>query len=76
MSNVRHIRKNVFRLSQAEFGAICGVTQATISRWEAGRLAPSLVELARIREAARERRLKWRDEMFFAQPGPSKHEAA
>ncbi|GAA4108635.1 helix-turn-helix domain-containing protein [Aminobacter aganoensis] len=69
MSVIRHIRKTVFRLSQAEFAAIAGVTQATVSRWEKGG-SPTLEEMQRIRDAAAERRIKWSDKLFF-EPAPS-----
>lgn len=68
MNNVRRIRKTLFRVSQSEFGAIAGVTQATVSRWEAGLLAPSLNELDRIRATAKERGVRLKPEDFFAKP--------
>lgn len=68
MENLRRIRKQLFRVSQVEFAEIAGVTQATVSRWETGILAPGLVELDRIRSAAKARRIKLRAEDFFAEP--------
>lgn len=68
MSNVRRIRKDLFRVSQSEFGAIAGVTQATVSRWEAGLLSPSLPELDRIRSAAKARGVRLKSDDFFAKP--------
>lgn len=68
MNNVRRIRKTLFRVSQSEFGAIAGVTQATVSRWEAGILVPSLNELDRIRSTAKERGVRLKPEDFFAKP--------
>lgn len=68
MNNVRRIRTTLFRVSQAEFGAIAGVTQATVSRWEAGRLAPSLNELDRIRTTAKERGVQLEADDFFVAP--------
>lgn len=65
MNNVRRIRKTLFRVSQSEFGAIAGVTQATVSRWEAGLLAPSLNELDRIRATAKERGVRLKADDFF-----------
>lgn len=70
MSAIRHIRKQVFKVRQAEFAAIAGVTQATVSRWERGG-APSLEEMQRIREAAAARRLRWQDKWFFEMPSPA-----
>lgn len=66
MNAIRHIRKNVFRLKQQEFAAIAGVQQSTVSRWERGEASPSLDEMAAIREAAKLRRLRWSDGLFFA----------
>lgn len=72
MDNLRRIRKQLFRLSQSEFGSIAGVTQATVSRWEAGILAPSLTELDRIRSEAKARGLRLKTDDFFpAKPSPS-----
>jgi transcriptional regulator with XRE-family HTH domain len=68
MNAIRHIRKNVFRLRQQDFAAIAGVQQSTVSRWEKGEAAPSLDEMAAIRDAARARRLRWNDRLFFETP--------
>jgi transcriptional regulator with XRE-family HTH domain len=51
MSAIRHIRLHIFGVTQAEFAALAGVTQASVSRWEAG-VAPSLDDMRAIREAA------------------------
>lgn len=71
MNAIRHIRKNVFGVTQHEFAAIAGVQQASVSRWENGG-APTLEEMQRIRAAASEpgRKLKrkWRDDLFFTVP--------
>lgn len=77
MNNVRRIRKTLFRVSQTKFGEIAGVTQATVSRWETGLLAPSLLELDRIRASARKQGLKLKAEDFFAPvAAPSEERAA
>lgn len=68
MSAIRHIRREVFKATQAEFAAIAGVTQASVSRWEAGG-APSLSEMQAIRLAAVERGIDWNDAWFFELPG-------
>lgn len=67
MSAIRHIRREVFKVTQAEFAAIAGVTQATVSRWENG-IAPSLDEMQAIRMAAMERQIDWDDRWFFEPP--------
>ncbi|MFE0233488.1 helix-turn-helix domain-containing protein [Brucella anthropi] len=71
MNTLRHIRKNVFKLTQTEFSALAGVTQATISRWENG-VAPSLDEMRAIRAAASERKIRWEDAWFFEPPSPKR----
>jgi len=69
MSAIGHIRKNVLRVSQSELGAIAGVTQATVSRWEAGELNPDLRQMALIRAAARRKKgAGWKDALFFDPP--------
>lgn len=67
MNAMKNIRKNVFSVTQAEFAAIAGVTQATVSRWESG-IAPSLSEMQSIRAAAYERGINWDDSWFFETP--------
>ena len=68
MNSLRHIRKQVFGVTQMAFGGIVGVTQATVSKWEKGKLQPGLRELALIREAADAQGLPWEDSWFFAPP--------
>ncbi|CAH1657613.1 Transcriptional regulator with XRE-family HTH domain [Hyphomicrobiales bacterium] len=65
MSPMAHIRKSVFGVSQAHFAAIAGVSQATVSRWERFEWEPNRDELARIREEAMRRGIKWSDALFF-----------
>lgn len=48
MSAIRHIRRNILKLSQTEFGALAETTQSTVSRWEDGSLSPRLDEIERI----------------------------
>lgn len=69
MNAIRYIRKNVFGVTQQEFAEIAGVQQSSVSRWESGG-APTLEEMARIRDAAGSRKLKrkWRDDLFFTVP--------
>lgn len=74
MNALKHIRKNVFSVTQAEFASLAGVTQATVSRWESG-IAPSLDEMQAIRLAARDRSIDWDDAWFFDMP-PSEQAGA
>lgn len=75
MNQMEHIRKQVFRLKQADFGAIAGVVQATVSRWESGELEPTREQMARIREAAIAEKLEWDDALFFRLNGTSNERA-
>jgi transcriptional regulator with XRE-family HTH domain len=75
MSTIRHIRREIFQVTQSEFAALVGVTQATVSRWETG-VAPSLDDMQAIRLAAAERKIEWSDEWFFAVPTPTQESAA
>lgn len=70
MGALRHIRENILGLSQAEMAVLTQVSQGTVSKWEAGKLAPSRDEMARIRAAAIERGIAWNDAWFFASPAP------
>ncbi len=64
MSAIKHIRTQIFGMTQAEFAALTGVAQATVSRWENG-FSPSLDELKAIRAAAMSRDVAWNDSLFF-----------
>ncbi len=69
MTPIHHIRKNIFRSTQDEFALICQCDQSTVSRWEKkGSLVPTQTEMILIREAAKRRRMKWRDSWFFEAP--------
>jgi transcriptional regulator with XRE-family HTH domain len=65
---IEHIRRNVFQLSQAAFAEIAGVTQPTVSRWEAGEWEPNRDDLERIRQAALGSGKPWSDAWFFEAP--------
>lgn len=67
MNPIRYIRTEIFKLKQAEFAAVAGVKQSTVSRWENG-VAPSLEEMRAIRQAAADREIKWNDAWFFSAP--------
>ena len=64
MSAIRHIRTRIFEATQSEFAALVGVKQSSVSRWENG-VAPSLDDMAAIRDAAKARGIDWRDDWFF-----------
>lgn len=68
MNAVEHIRKRIFKLKQAPFAAVAGVSQPTVSRWEQESIPgsqPTRVEMDRIRSAALDRGLEWDDSWFF-----------
>lgn len=67
MNAIRHIRTEVFQLNQADFAAVAGVKQSTVSRWENGG-EPSLEEMRAIRHAAVDRGIEWNDSWFFSTP--------
>lgn len=68
MHPIHHIRTKVFHVTQDEIARIAEVKQATVSRWESGKLKPGLGEMERIRTAALERGLPWDDTLFFETP--------
>lgn len=63
-----HVRKAIFGLSQAEMAVIAGVSQGTVSKWEAGQSEPNRQELDRIRAEAITRGIVWDDRWFFEVP--------
>lgn len=68
MNAIFHVRKVRFGVSQAEFGAIAGVSQGTVSKWEADELSPDREEMERIRSEAKAKGLEWDDRWFFEVP--------
>lgn len=67
MNPVRYIRTHLFRVSQSDFAALIGRTQASVSRWESG--GPFTNEdMAAIRSAAVARQIDWSDRYFFEVP--------
>ena len=65
MNVIRHIRTELFSMkTQAEFAAAIGVTQATVSRLEAGSEITLSVAKS-IRRAAKERGIEWDDALLF-----------
>jgi DNA-binding transcriptional regulator YiaG len=69
MNPIARIRKEVFGLSQAAMAELIGVSQATVSRWEAGKSSPNRAALGHIRSCAIVRRLPWDDRWLFADIG-------
>ncbi|ACF01863.1 hypothetical protein Rpal_3361 [Rhodopseudomonas palustris TIE-1] len=65
MIKVRDIRTKVFKVTQAEMAGIAGVQQPTISRWESSTSRVPAVALAKIREEAKARGLRWDDRWAF-----------
>lgn len=74
MNQIEHIRKSVFRISQAAFAEIAGTTQASVSRWENGDQVPDHAKMARIRSEALKRGLTWSDAWFFDYPAAERAE--
>lgn len=68
MKPISNIRTNVFHQTQSAFGRLAGVSQSTVSKWEAGTLAPSQDEMIRIRTAAIKLGVPWDDMWFFIVP--------
>ncbi|PZM07601.1 helix-turn-helix domain-containing protein [Rhizobium tubonense] len=68
MRSISFIRTRVFNQTQASFAKLAGVTQGTVSKWEAGTLAPSQAEMVRVRTAAIRLAIPWDDEWFFVVP--------
>jgi transcriptional regulator with XRE-family HTH domain len=68
------IRKEVLRISQAQMAAVAGVSQGTVSKWEAGELEPDRDQLAKIRSFVTARGIEWRDSWFF-DPAPASDNA-
>lgn len=71
MNVIRHIRTQIFGISQAEMAGIAEVSQPTVSKWENDEASPNREELARIRSAAMTRELPWSDSLFFDAPAVS-----
>jgi transcriptional regulator with XRE-family HTH domain len=71
MNIFKIIRTQVFKTaSQAEFAALVGVSQSTVSRWEAD-TGPSLAEMHKVRNAAHRKGIRWNDKWFFEPKGAS-----
>jgi transcriptional regulator with XRE-family HTH domain len=70
MNAIKHIRTEIFRIKQAPFAELAGVSQPTVSRWESDERGsePTREEMDKIRQAAVARGLPWNDEWFFRLP--------
>ena len=68
MTPLLYIRTHIFRTSQEAMADIAGVSQATVSRWEAGHFEPNGKRMERIRGEALKRKIKWNDAWFFEAP--------
>ncbi|WP_442967701.1 helix-turn-helix domain-containing protein [Rhizobium sp. 268] len=73
MKPIEFVRTKVFQQTQAAFAKLAGVSQSTVSKWEAGTLAPSQEEMSRIRSTAIRLAIEWeqeawQDEWFFVVP--------
>jgi transcriptional regulator with XRE-family HTH domain len=66
MTPLLHIRKNILGLTQSELAVLCGVRQATVSRWESGESEPDRSQMEAIRGEAIRRGVSWNDALFFA----------
>ena len=60
-------------LTQAAFGAIACVNQATVSRWDNDLLKPDYFAMQAIRNHARQQRIAWDDSWFFDLPKRNGH---
>ena len=65
MQSIRRIREDIFHCNQTEFARIAGVSQGTVSRWQAGLQRPLAPALKRIRDYALTHRIPWDDAWFF-----------
>lgn len=75
MNPVEHIRTSVFDCkTQTAFAEVLGVTQATVSRWEAAKRIPGPKQELVRREATK--RGAWNDNWFFAVPAEARPEQA
>lgn len=68
MTPLEYIRVRILDLNQTDMAGIAGVSQGTVSRWEAGSQVPDHTAMSRIRDHIRRRRLPWNDTWFFEVP--------
>ncbi len=65
MNRMKHIRTNVFEVSQSRFARIVAVNQSTVCRWETGELEPDRFDLQNIKDYARVKNIPFSVEWFF-----------
>lgn len=72
----KFIREHVFHATQGEMAIIAGVHQSSWSAYEkdGGTAEPRLSNLKKIRDAAIERGLPWKDEWLFVLPDQNANE--
>jgi len=68
MNQIAVIRVSIFRLNQAAFAGIVGVSQSTVSRWEREEASPTHAEMRRVRDYAAAQAIPWNDAWFFESP--------
>lgn len=65
---LKDIRVRLLYLSQAEMADAFGVSQGTLSKWEAGTSGPDFKGMCRVRDALKGFGVDYPDEWFFAPP--------
>lgn len=68
MTPFRHIRVNVFKITQEEMSMALGLSQPTISRLENDKVSLTSDVMQRVRSYAAENGIKWSDKHFFEVP--------
>jgi transcriptional regulator with XRE-family HTH domain len=67
MNTARFIRKRVFKLTQIEFAAECGVVQSSVARWEKAGFVPQRFHDL-VRGLAQRRGVSWQNIWFVEVP--------
>jgi transcriptional regulator with XRE-family HTH domain len=66
MNQISFLRRQIFKINQAEFAKLAQVGQATVSRWENDENSPSLYHIKNLRNAAAMRGIAWDHEWLFS----------